>query len=190
MSELVKKEKAPSVIIDPTVLGDRLPRDKDSIAQKIEDTQNFRNQHHKVEGQDFLTNKESAAVNYMDPIVFIRRVQKLNAGLLFGWGAPGCCCPYIQALDDDPYSPTFGQFTAVLIPASGFRLDAPMPEFSWLETDNWGIATREGERGWRTVLIRFIKAGFLKYPAVKAEFGEPLGERGKLWHQQLREYKI
>lgn len=182
--------KAPSVIIDPTVLGDRLPRDGDSIAKVKEDTQNFRDTHHKLHDQDFLTNQESAQVNYLDPFVFIQRLRKLNGGLLFGVGGkPGCVSLWVKALDDEPDSPTFGKLTEMPI-ACGFRIDRPLPEFSWLETDKWNIATREGERGWRTVLIRLIKGGFLKYPAVKAEFGEPLGERGKPWHQQLREYKL
>lgn len=186
----MNKPKAPSVIIDPTVLGDRLPRDKDSIAQKTEKTQNFRDEHHKLPGQDFLTNQDMAAVNYLEPFDFIRRLRKLNASLLFGvGGVPGCVSLWTTALDDEPTSPTYGKLVEMPI-SCGFRVDRPLPEFSWLETDKWNIATKEGERGWRTVLMRLIKGGFLKYHAVKAEFGEPHGERGKLWHEQLREYRV
>ena len=183
------KNKAPSLIIDPTVLGDRLPRDADSVAQKTEDTKNFREKNHKVGDQDFLTNQDMAQVNYLDPFDFIRRLKKLNAGLLFGVGLPGCVSLWVLVMDDEPTSPTFHKFVETPI-ACGFRVDGPLPEFSWLETDKWNIATKEGERGWRTVLIRLIKGGFLKYSAVKTEFGEPLGVRGRLWHEQLREYKL
>lgn len=183
------QNKAPSIIIDPTVLGDRLPRDRDSLAKKKEETQNFRDQNHRVVGQDFLTNQEAASVNYLNPHEFINRLRKLNAALLFSrGGVPGCVSVWAQVLDDETDSPTFGQLTEKPI-ACGFRVDAPIPEFSWLETDQWGIATKEGERGWRTVLIRLIKGGFLKYRVVVAEFGEPLGQRGRLWHQQLQPYK-
>lgn len=180
--------KAPSLIIDPTVLGDRLPRDKDSIAQKREDTKNFRDKNHRGKDQDFLTNQDMAAVNYIEPFDFIRRLKKLNDGLLFGRGLPGHVSLWVLALDDEPSSPTFGKLTEVAI-ACGFPINKPLPEFSWLGTDSWGIATKEEQRGWRTVLIRLIKGGFLKYQAVKAEFGEPLGIRGKAWHDQLREWK-
>ncbi len=184
----LKPNKAPSVIIDPTVLGDRLPRDKDSIAQKIEDTKNFREKNHQVAGADFLTNQDMAKVNYLQPFDFIRRLQKLNAALLFGRGMPGHVSVWVMALDDEPTSGTFGQLVETPI-ACGFCISKPIPEFGYLGTDDWGIATREEERGWRTVLIRLIKGGFLKYGAVKREFGEPQGVRGKLWHEQLREYK-
>lgn len=190
MAEIVKPEKAPVVIADPTILGDRLPRDRDSIAQKVEDTKHFREKQHKAADQDLLTDEAPAKIHYLEPFEFIRRVKKLNAALIFAWGGvQGCCKVGILTLDTDVDSPTCGKFTEVLIPGCGFRVDAPLPEFSWLETDSWGIATREGERGWRTVLLRLIKAGFLKYPAVKAEFGEPTGQRSKLWFQQLREYR-
>jgi hypothetical protein len=187
--QMSSKQKAPVVIIDPTVLGDRLPRDQDSVAQKTEDTINFRAKNHKVADQDFLVNQDMAQVNYLDPFEFIRRLRKLNASLLFGvGGVQGCVSLWTRILDDEPTSATFGKFVEMPI-SCGFRVDGPIPEFSWLETDKWNIATREGERGWRTVLIRLITAGFLSYKAVKNEFGEPLGLRGKLWHQQLREYK-
>lgn len=188
MSE--SKNKAPSVIIDPTVLGDRLPRDRDSVAAKKEQTKQFRDKHHKIKDQDLLANQDMAKVNFIDPVEFQRRLRKLNSAFRFApGGVDGCCAMGAIMLDDDEYSPTKGQIVINPI-ACGFRVDRPIPEFSWLDTDNWGIAIREGERGWRTVLIRLIQSGFLKYSAVKAEFGEPLGARGKAWHEQLREYKI
>jgi len=179
-----------NIIIDPTVLGDRLTRDKENIAQKKEETQHFRDAHHRIGDQDFLTNQEAASVNYLQPFEFIHRLRKLNAALLFSvGGVPGCVSVWAEMLDDEPTSATFGRLTKQPI-ACGFRIDSPLPEFSWLETDQWNIATKEGERGWRTVLIRLIKTGFLKYNAVKAEFGEPLGQRGKLWNLELQHYKI
>ena len=192
MSEKVEKQKAPSIIIDPTVLGDRLPRDRDSLAKKTEETRNFREKNHQGKEPGLLTNKDMASVNHLDPFDFIRRLKKLNAGLLFGHGMPGCVSLWITALDDDTSSKTFGQFVPTAI-ACGFRIDGPIHEWSSLDTDKWGIVTREGkdgsDRGWRTVLIRLIKGGFLKYGPVKKEFGEPVGPRAEYWNMQTREFK-
>lgn len=192
MSDKVEKNKASVIITDPTVLGDRLPRDKDSIAQKIEQTKNERQARSKGDFQDLLANKDMAAVNTLRPFDFIRRLQKLNEGLLFGVGMPGCVSVWVMALDDIPDSPTFQQLVPTAI-ACGFRIDGPLNEWSSLDVDKWGVATREGDngkdRGWRTVLIRLIKGGFLKYQAVKAEFGEPTGPRADYWNMQMREYK-
>jgi len=187
------KNKAPTVIIDPTILGDRLPRDKDSVAAKKEQTKHHRDKHHKIQNQDMLTNREMAQVNHIDPVDFQRRLRKLNASFRFcASNNPPYCCTGAVMFDDETDSPTFGQLIVRTIPGCSFRADWPIPEFSWVGTDDWGIGTSEryGNRGWRTVLLNLIKQGFLKYSAVKAEFGEPLGQRGKLWHEQLREFKI
>jgi|SRR6185312_3133198 len=179
-----------NIIIDPTVLGDRLPRDKDSLAQMKEKIQHHRDKEHRSAEQPILTNQEASAVNYIQPMDFIRRLKKLNDGLLFGHGGiPGHVSVWVVALDDEVGSPTYGRLTEVPI-ACGFPIMKPLPEFSWVGTDDWGIATKEEERGWRTVLMRLIKGGFLKYSAVKAEFGEPHGSRGVLWHKQLQPFKI
>jgi len=61
-----------------------------------------------------------------------------------------------------------------------------LPEFSHVLTDKEGVAKRE-VRGWRTVLLRLILTGAVTYSQVKAEFGEPIGQRGKLWMEQTRE---
>lgn len=187
------KNKAPSIIIDPTVLGDRRPRDKDSVAQKTEDTKRFREKNHTIGNQDMLANSDMANVNYLDPVDFQHRLRKLNAAFRF---CPSNNRPYICTgavmFDDETDSPTYSQLVVRTVPGCSFRGDFPIPEFSHVGLDKWGIATseRDGDRGWRTVLLNLIKQGFLKYSAVKAEFGEPLGQRGKLWHEQLREYKI
>jgi hypothetical protein len=180
-----KPNKAPTVIIDPTVLGDRLPRDRDSLAQKIEDTKNFRNQFRLPE-QGFLENHEAARGGPMQPNDFIRRLKKIAPDLIIEMGGyKNCVRVCIQAVDDEPSSETFNQRVKTPI-ACGFCIDEPLPEFSSVVTDKDGIASRE-VRGWRTVLLRLIHTGAVPYPAVKAEFGDPPGQRGKLWMQQLRE---
>jgi hypothetical protein len=183
-----KPNKAPTVIIDPTILGDRLPRDRDSISQKIEETQNFRNQFRLPE-QGFLENHEAARGGPMQPNDFIRRLKKIAPDLIIEMGGyKNCVRVCIQAVDDEPSSETFNQRVKTPI-ACGFCIDEPLPEFSSVLTDKDGIASRE-VRGWRTVLLRLIHTGAVPYPAVKAEFGDPPGQRGKLWMQQLRERRV
>ena len=182
------KNKAPSIIIDPTVLGDRLPRDRDSIAKKIEETRNFREKNHKVADQAFFEDQAAALGGPLDPREFIRRLRKMEPRLLIEPGGYiNCVRVGIPALDDEPTSPTHGQVVPTWL-SCGFPVDVRLPEFSSVLTDKDGIAKRE-VRGWRTVLLRLILTGTVTYDQVKREFGEPLGQRGKAWMQQLREHR-
>lgn len=182
---MTKPNKAPVVIIDPTVLGDRLPRDRDSLAQKIEETKNFDAQF-KIPDQAFFENHEAARGGPMHPNEFIRRLKKIAPDLIIepGWYR-NCVRVCIQARDDDPASDTFNQLVKVPL-SCGFCVDEPLPEFSSIVADHRGKPTRE-VRGWRTVLLRLIHTGVVPYSTVKAEFGDPPGQRGKAWMQQLRE---
>lgn len=179
------QNKAPTIIIDPTVLGDRLPRDGDSLAQKWEDTKR-KEAAFKIPDQAFLENHEAARGGPLQPNEFIRRLRKIAPNLIIEQGGyRNCVRVCIQARDDEPSSDTFNQLVKVPL-SCGFCVDEPLPEFSSVVTDDRGVASRE-IRGWRTVLLRLIHTGAVPYPAVKAEFGDPPGQRGKYWMQQLRE---
>jgi len=181
----IDKQKPPVIIIDPTILGDRLPRDQDSIAQKREDTVNMRAKF-KLPGQAFLENAEAALGGPLDPREFIRRLQKMEPRLLVEQGGyVNCVRVGIPTVDDDPASGTFNQIVPTWL-GCGFPIDQRLPEFSHVLTDKEGVAKRE-VRGWRTVLLRLILTGAVTYSQVKAEFGEPIGQRGKLWMEQMRE---
>lgn len=180
-----EQNKAPSLIIDPTVLGDRLPRDADSIA-KMREKIKKQDEQFKLPDQAFLENHEAARGGPMQPSDFIRRLRKISPDLIIEQGGyKNCVRVCIMAVDDDPASDTFNQKVKTPL-ACGFCVSEPLPEFSSIVTDEKGKPTRE-VRGWRTVLLRLIHTGAIPYPAVKAEFGDAQGQRSKYWMQQLRE---
>lgn len=176
--------KAPTVIIDPTVLGDRQPRDRDSIAKKLEETQNTKNKF-KLPQQKILDNKEAATVNFMEPGDFITRLRKMSDKIIVEQGGYANCVRICTpCVDDDTDSPTFGQLVKQPI-GCGFPVDAPLAEFDYAINDKWGVPVRT-VRGWRTVLLRLIHMGIVTYAQVKAEFGEPEGQRSVLWMEQMQ----
>jgi len=61
-----------------------------------------------------------------------------------------------------------------------------LPEYSQYEFDEVNdIVLRESRRGWRTVLLRFIKAGLLTEEQSDKEFGKPSGRASAVWKKQL-----
>lgn len=60
-----------------------------------------------------------------------------------------------------------------------------MPEHSLIEFDNRDIPVREKSRGWRTVLLRFIKLGLVTESKVREYFGDTFGPGSVNWHRQL-----
>jgi hypothetical protein len=179
-----KQNKAPSIIIDPTVLGDRLPRDADSIAKFKEGNLKMREQF-RIPNQSLLENADMALGGVLDPREFIRRLKNMEPTLLIEQGGyVNCVKVGIPTVDDDPASDTFNQVIPTWL-GCGFPIDVRLPEFSSVINDKDGIPKRE-VRGWRTVLLRLILTGAVTYRQVKAEFGVPLGERGKLWREQMQ----
>src|SRR4051812_599921 len=121
--------KAPSIIIDPTVLGDRLPRDKDSIAKFKEGNVRMREQF-KIPNQAFLENQDMALGGPLEPLDFIRRLQKMEPRLLIEPGGYSNCVRVgIPTIDDDPTSPTHGTLIQTWL-GCGFPIDVRLPEFS------------------------------------------------------------
>jgi hypothetical protein len=183
-----KPNKAPSLIIDPTVLGDRLPRDRDSIAAMKEKIKK-QEQQFMLPDQAYLENHEAARGGPLQPNDFIRRLRKIAPQLIIEQGGyKNCVRVCVNALDDDPKSETFNQWVKEPL-ACGFCVDQPLPEFSSIAVDKRGKPTRE-IRGWRTVLLRLIHTGAVSYSSIKAEFGDPPGQRGKLWMAQLQERRV
>jgi hypothetical protein len=63
-------------------------------------------------------------------------------------------------------------------------------EYSQYEFDTkLDIVLRESTRGWRTVLLRFIKAGLLTEEQCDKEFGHPSGRASLVWYKKLWQYR-
>ena len=61
-----------------------------------------------------------------------------------------------------------------------------LPEYSLYQFDNKvDVMIREDLRGWRTVLLRFIKAGLLTEEQCDKEFGKPSSRGSTVWYKQL-----
>lgn len=72
----------------------------------------------------------------------------------------------------------------------GFVSYANLPEYSQYEFDNkLDIVIRESNRGWRTILLRFIKAGLLTEEQCDREFGHPSGRASLVWYKKLWQYR-
>ena len=64
-----------------------------------------------------------------------------------------------------------------------------MPEYSIYEFDERWIPVRERERGWRTPLLRLIKAGLLSEEKVQDSFGHAEGEGSTVYKRQLWQHR-
>lgn len=65
-----------------------------------------------------------------------------------------------------------------------------LPEFSTYQFDDArDIAIKEKDRGWRTVLLRLIRAGLLSEETSNRVFGRPEGPAASRWHRSLFQYR-
>lgn len=65
-----------------------------------------------------------------------------------------------------------------------------MPEFSYIVLD-WQDIPETEVRGWRTVLVRLLKTGGLRWRQVQKEFGDPTSIINALrWFAQTEEFRI
>lgn len=161
-------------------LGDKRINLEEGLAKIKEDNQKIVDTK-KIPNQSLLENADMAMGTSMQPSEFLRRIQKINSGLVVKPGVPGAVAVYYPTYDSD-------EGKTVLKYVSGFYVNEMMQEFSHITTDSKGLAHRE-VRGYRTVLLSLIGQGILTYPQVKAAFGEPFGQRSILWNEQMRERK-
>lgn len=161
-------------------LGDKRINLEEGLAKIKEDNQVLIDTK-KIPNQSLLENKDMAMGIAMQPSEFIRRIQKLNPSIVVKPGTTDAVAVYYPTYDED-------EGKTVLKYVSGFFVDQMMREYTYLIVDDKGLPKR-APRGWRTVLLDFIKQGILPYAQVKAAFGEPTGQRNILWNEQMRERK-
>ncbi len=72
----------------------------------------------------------------------------------------------------------------------GYVTIGPMPEFTEYEFDSRDILLRAKRIGWRSVLLRFIRAHILTEEQVNKEFGPPSGiADATLWFKKLHQFR-
>lgn len=65
-----------------------------------------------------------------------------------------------------------------------------LPEYSTYSFDNVrDVAIREEDRGWRTVLLRLIRAGLLSEDVCNRVFTRPEGPAAARWHRSLYQHR-
>ncbi len=67
----------------------------------------------------------------------------------------------------------------------GYCPSGILPEYSIIEFDDRDVAVKESRRGWRTILLRLIKAGMVTPERVNEIFPEADGEASTVWKRQL-----
>lgn len=72
----------------------------------------------------------------------------------------------------------------------GFISYGTLNEFSQYQFDDKrNVMIRESSRGWRTTLLRFIKAGLLTEEQCKQVFGYPSGRASAVWYKELHKLR-
>lgn len=65
-----------------------------------------------------------------------------------------------------------------------------LPEYSLYEFDNVrDVPVRESQRGWRTPLLRLIKAGYITEAICDAVFGKPSSAGSTVWYRELYNHR-
>jgi hypothetical protein len=145
----------------------------------------------KAYGQEELDKAERSEGPRLYYSVFLRKLKKIYPQLLVKDGIPGNVALYRPKTEGeiirDGYDLAAPRWYNEHKYFAGFPKDH-IPEWGHYVNDTDGIAERE-VRGWRTVLIAFIKQGVLTYQAVVGEFGDPANDqRSRFWFEQLQEY--
>lgn len=64
-----------------------------------------------------------------------------------------------------------------------------LPEFSIIEFNAQDVPVKEKRRGWRTALLRLIKAEIITLEQANRVFGPAIGEASYQWYRQLHEWR-
>ncbi len=162
---------------DKALLGDKVLRDKEAIAQKKEQIAD-RVAKDRIPDQDILEDQAAALGKPMQPGDFIVKLQNLNPRIKISKGGMPNAVAVRYPLPEN------GVLKDQYI--TGFFVDAPLPEFSAVVTDNRGLPWRE-IRGWRSVLLALIRRQILTKKQIETTFGFANGSRAILWDKQTTE---
>jgi hypothetical protein len=137
------------------------------------------------EGQDDLKDNESRIGRPMRHTDFLSIVRKLVPCL---YVMPGRIKGHLAVfrIYPGPQTKLDGRDFEYLFYAE----EGIIPEFSQYSFDPiTDVPIREEKRGWRTVLLRLIKAGLLSEDTCNRVFGRPEGTPANRWHMELKKYR-
>lgn len=161
--------------VDKNELGDKRLDEKESLAKIKEENLALRaRMGHKIPHQELLKRKDIAEGHRMDWRELLRRLNLL--------------CPFSLVVMDSHVNgvdtiaiktPSKESGELELTYVTGFPKTV-LPEYSWIETDEYDCPTIE-HRGWRTVVRSIWKKGLTDGVAVTRVFGDALGKRSELY---------
>lgn len=168
------------ILTDSNDLGDKRLSPEEGVAQLKEKIQK-QVAAKKIPNQKLLEDHDQALGSPLSHTEFIRRLRLMKPSLVIQDGGVAGAIQLRHAVND----PEEGVVTRYV---TGFYKGV-LPEFSSILTDEHGMPGRE-IRGWRTVLLVLIHCKIATYAEVKAAFGEPHGQRGILWREQMQDRKV
>jgi hypothetical protein len=116
---------------------------------------------------------------------FLLKLHKLIPSLFVKEGVVGNDLALYEVADQ-PQAKWGGKNFSYL----GFIEFGSLKEYSTYEfNEKRDVMVREKERGWRTTLLRCIKAGLLTEDQCNREFGFPSGRASTVWYKQLHAYR-
>jgi hypothetical protein len=146
----------------------------------------------RIDGQEELEDVERSCGPRIAWQELIRRLQDSNPSLLFMDSQGGAHIAAYRPknrveLAEHEYDPEKYEWWNDHVYVTGFPKEY-MPEWSHVLLDTSLLPVKE-IRGWRSVLMAFIKAKAVTYASAAKHFGEPTDSRSGRWHEQLRNFK-
>ena len=189
---------APLVQFDKNELGDKRLNPEEAVIREREDLLRME-QKKKYWHQEELADENRSSGARLQWTEFLRRLRKVNIGIIPKDGMPGSIALYFHKRNDEYQPSDFEWDMSRKDPFDTFHRDhkyvggfpkRELPEWAHLTgIDSSGIATRE-YRGWRSVLMSLIKAHVLTYKQAVEEFGDPAGDpRARFWFDGVGQFK-
>jgi hypothetical protein len=196
----VAAHKAPLVEVDRLELTDKRLNPEEAVIREREELLKMAAKK-KIAGQEELENPERSAGPRMSWQEVLRRILICNPQIKVKDGSLGSLALYIRKKPDEIEESDYEGYlddAGNLRRKSEFFIDhkyvggfekEPLPQWSHVLLDSSHLATRE-IRGWRSVLMRLIKARVISYESAIEQFGNPeLDQRSGRWFEQLAKFR-
>lgn len=178
---------APYVETDRNQLGDSHLDEGESLIRERQKSLDLAAKS-KIWGQRELEDKERSAGARLSYREVIRRLQNINTQIQVREGSPGSVAMYRRKKpwEYEESDPQDGFFQDHVYVTGCEKHD--LPEYPHVTLDTSGLPVRE-YRGWRSLLIAFIKSGAITYEQSIQAFGNPRGDpRSTRWFEQLGQF--
>jgi hypothetical protein len=195
LTTIVEARKAPRVETNPLKLTDKVLNPHESNEKMTEDLLK-RCADKRIPWQDELEREERSLGPRTYYTEIIRRLQKINPKIQAKDGTEGAIALYAPKRYPIDYTaaelggldkPPNGEFFLHNKYMTGMEKDW-LPEWGHVTLDTSKLPVRE-KRGWRSVLMTFIRGNVISYQDAVKEFGDPIDDpRAIVWFEALIRY--